>query len=71
MEFLFPVVLHQDARYYTLGHGGLFKRTAYSFSRVLITRTDSGQETFNVSEIVGAGAASGISDLYYPSPERT
>jgi hypothetical protein len=71
VEFLFPVVLHQDARYYTLGHGGLFKRTAYSFSRVLITRTDSGQETFNVSEIVGAGAASGISDLYYPSPERT
>jgi hypothetical protein len=71
VEYIFPAVLHQDPRYYTLGHGGFLKRTVYSFSRVLITRTDAGHETVNASEIVGAGAASGISDLYYPSPERT
>jgi hypothetical protein len=71
VEFVLPTVLHQDGRYYTLGHGGFAKRMAYSFSRVLITRTDSGRETFNASEIVGAGAASGISDLYYPEQERT
>lgn len=71
VEFLFPAVLHEDSRYYTLEHGSIFKRAAYSFTRVLITRSDRGGETFNASEIVGAGAASGISDLYYPSPERT
>ncbi|HZY74007.1 MAG TPA: hypothetical protein VFE22_12960 [Edaphobacter sp.] len=71
VEFIFPTLLHQDSRYYTLGHGGLFKRTGYSFSRVLITRTDGGNQTFNASEIVGAGAASGLSSLYYPSSERT
>ena len=71
VEFVFPTVLYQDGRYYTLGQGGFVKRVAYSFSRVLITRTDSGIETFNASEIVGAGAASGISDLYYPQQERT
>jgi hypothetical protein len=71
VEFAFPVALHQDARYYTLGSGGALKRTAYSLSRILITRTDSGHETFNASEIIGAGAASGISDFYYPGPERT
>jgi hypothetical protein len=71
VEFILPAALHQDPRYYTLGHGGLLKRVSYSFSRVLITRTDSGNETFNTSEIVGAGAASGISALYYPSPYRT
>ena len=71
VEFIFPTVLKQDSRYYTLGHGGLIKRSAYSFSRVLITRTDAGNETFNASEIVGAGAASGISSLYYPAQERT
>ncbi len=71
VEFFFPSALRQDPRYYTLGHGGLFKRTLYSFSRVLITRTDAGGETLNTSEIVGAGAASGISDLYYPSVDRT
>jgi hypothetical protein len=71
VEFFLPAALHQDPRYYTLGHGGFFKRTGYSFSRVLITRTDSGNNTFNASEIIGAGAASGISGLYYPSRERT
>ena len=71
VEFAFPVALRQDARYYTLGRGGVLKRTAYSLSRILITRTDSGNETFNASEIIGAGAASGISDFYYPEQERT
>jgi hypothetical protein len=71
VEFFFPTLLHQDARYYTLGRGGFGKRTVYSFSRIFITRMDSGKESFNASEIVGAGAAAGISDLYYPSPERT
>jgi hypothetical protein len=70
-EFLLPTILHQDSRYYTLGRGGLSKRLTYSFSRVAITRTDSGHETFNASEIFGAGVASGISSAYYPSRERT
>lgn len=30
VQFALPVVLHQDARYYTFGHGGFLKRTAYS-----------------------------------------
>lgn len=71
VEFIFPTLLHQDSRYYTLGRGGVLKRTAYAFSRVLITRTDSGHDTFNASEIIGAGGAAGLSNLYYPSPERT
>lgn len=70
VEFFFPVALHQDPRYYTLGHGGFLKRTVYSFSRVLITRQDNGSENFNYSEIVGAGAAAGISSLYYPTVDR-
>jgi hypothetical protein len=71
VEFVFPALLHQDSRYYTRGHGGFLKRAAYAFSRIAITRTDSGNESFNASEIVGAGAAAGISDLYYPERERT
>jgi hypothetical protein len=71
VEFLLPAVLRQDSRYYTKGHGGFAKRLAYSFTRIVITRTDSGRETFNASEILGAGTAAGISNLYYPSQERT
>jgi hypothetical protein len=70
-EAIVPAVTHQDPRYYTLGHGGFFKRTRYAVSRLLITRTDSGGRTINISEIVGNGAGAGISDLYCPSKERT
>ena len=70
-EAIVPAVTHEDPRYYTLGHGGFFKRTGYAVSRLLVTRTDSGHRTINISEIVGNGAGAGISDLYYPSRERT
>jgi hypothetical protein len=71
VEFFLPVALHQDPRYYTLGRGGFFKRVGYSFSRIAVTRQDDGRETFNFSEVVGAGAASGVSSLYYPTADRT
>jgi hypothetical protein len=71
VEFIVPAALHQDTRYYTLGKGAFVKRVGYAFSRVAITRTDSGHQAINYSEIVGAGAASGTANLYYPSQERT
>jgi hypothetical protein len=71
VEFIFPTITHEDSRYYTLGHGGFFKRTGYALSRAVITRSDAGTEVFNVSEVFGAGAASGISNLYYPAASRS
>ena len=71
VEAIVPIITHQDNRYYTLGRGGFLKRTKYALTRAVITRNDAGNETFNTSEIIGAGAAAGISNLYYPSRERT
>jgi hypothetical protein len=71
VEFIVPTVTHEDTRYYTLGRGGFLKRTGYALSRILITRNDAQNETFNVSEVVGAGAAAGLSSLYYPTRERS
>jgi len=71
VEGILPVVLHQDSRYYTMGHGGFIKRGFYAVTRTVITRTDSGKETFNASEIFGAGTAAGISSAYYPTQYRT
>ncbi len=71
VEFIIPSLTHQDTRYYTLGKGDFAKRLGYAFSRVVITRTDGGNETFNISEILGAGAFSGVANFYYPSQERT
>jgi hypothetical protein len=66
-EAIIPVATKEDPRYYTLGKGGFVKRTGYAVSRLFITRTNSGGSTFNLSEVVGAGAAAGIGNAYYPA----
>jgi hypothetical protein len=71
VEFVVPALTHEDTRYYTLGRGGFLKRAGYALTRAVVTRTDSGKETFNFSEVVGSGASSGLSTLYYPSRERS
>jgi hypothetical protein len=68
---LAPILFHQDSRFYTLGHGGFRKRSWYAVTRVLVTRTDNGNPTFNFSEVVGSGAAAGLSTVYYPKQYQT
>jgi hypothetical protein len=73
VELIVPAVTHEDSRYYALGkEGGSFlHRASYSFSRVLITRTDTDKRTFNYSEVIGSAAAASVSSFYYPAKERT
>jgi len=71
VEFIVPAIAGEDTRYYTLGHGGFFKRTGYALSRVAVTRTDHGDPTWNSGEIIGAGLAAGLSNAYYPQSQRT
>jgi hypothetical protein len=70
VEFIVPSLAHEDTRYYTLSRGNVVKRGGYAVSRAFVTRTDAGRETFNLSEVFGAGASAAISSLYYPSRER-
>ena len=70
-EALIPAVTHEDPRYYTLGHGGFFRRVKYALSRIVVTKTDSGGRSFNYAEIVGNGMEAGLSNLYYPPQERS
>ncbi len=70
-EGLFPVVLHQDPRYFVKGTGGFWKRTGYAISREVITRADDGRNHFNTSELAGNAVAAGISNLYYPAADRS
>lgn len=69
-EAIVPAITHQDPRYYTMGEGGFFRRTGYAISRTFITRTDSGGNRFNWSEVVGNGLEAGLSNAYYPPEER-
>jgi hypothetical protein len=64
--FLIPVLLKQDPRYFRDPSLPFVKRTLYALSRVLITRTDSGRQTFNASYVVGSAASQALSDVYIP-----
>jgi hypothetical protein len=67
-----PSLLHQDPRFFQLGHGGFIHRTGYAVSRIFITRSDSGHHQFNFSEIFGSAASAAISTYsYHPKSDRT
>ena len=71
LEAVMPSLLHQDPRYFRKGEGSGWGRSGYAFSRLVVTRCDSRKLCFNASEFAGQLASSGISNLYYPSVERT
>ena len=61
-------LLHQDPRYYRKGPGtGVFRRVAYSVSRIAVVRRDSGRATFNSSGLGGMMMGIAASNLYYPA----
>jgi hypothetical protein len=68
---VFPTLLHEDPRYYRLGHGGALKRTGYALSRILIAHSDSGASRINGSEFLGNFVSGALSMTYYPQSERS
>jgi hypothetical protein len=68
---VFPILLHEDPRYFRSGRGGFFRRFFYAASRIPVTRTDRGTNRFNFSEFVGNAAAATLSNVYIPRADRT
>ena len=69
-SFLLPSILKEDPRYFRKGGGGFGNRFAYSVSRVMVTRTDSGRQSFNFSAVGGAFAGAALSNTYMPDVDR-
>ncbi len=64
---ILPSILHQDPRYFRLGHGSFTRRLLYSFSGVVICKHDNtGKWEPNYSRVGGIFASGAISNLYYP-----
>ena len=64
-------IFHEDPRYYKLGRGHSFvHRVVYAGTRGLVTRTDGGHATLNLSNIGGNLAGSAMTNLYYPQLNR-
>lgn len=68
---VFPSLLHEDPRYFQMAQGTFSHRFVYGWSRLFVTRTDSGSMRFNYSESIGNASAAAISNIYHPADDRT
>ncbi len=69
-SFLLPSIFREDPRYFRKGSGGFGNRFAYSISRVLVTRTDAGHQSFNFSAVGGALGGAALSNAYMPKVDQ-
>ena len=67
---VFPVLLHQDPRYFRKGTGTVKSRFFYSVLSTVRCKGDNGRWQPNYSNILGNLAAGGIAQAYYPSTDR-
>ena len=68
---ILPSILHQDPRYFYKGTGSKMSRFGYAIANALICKGDNGHWQPNYSNVGGALAAGGISNLYYPDQDKT
>lgn len=68
--FLFPVIFHQDPRYYRLGYGTTNARMRHALAHVFVAHSDSGRKMFNFSEWMGTTASAALGNTYHPGNKR-
>jgi hypothetical protein len=71
LAFGLDSTLHEDPRYYRMREGGLLRRAGHALRGTILTRTDSGGETFSVWRVGSAYGAAYLSDQWYPSRLNT
>jgi len=64
-EAVYPILLHQDPRYFRRGTGSGWSRLRYAAGQIFLTYGDSGKKQINYSELVGNSTAVAISNAYY------
>jgi hypothetical protein len=69
-NFLYPVALKQDPRYFRRVQGSVKRRIGYALAQEFVAHTDRGSRAFNFSNVLGAVSAGGVSNLYYPDSDR-
>ena len=67
---ILPSLLKQDPRYFYKGTGSTRSRVLYALANAVICKGDNGHWQGDYSGILGALAAGGISNLYYPASSR-
>jgi hypothetical protein len=67
---ILPSLLHQDPRYFRLGHGTFTHRLLYSVSTTVMCKGDNGKWQPNYSNVIGNLIGGAISNAYYPAADR-
>jgi len=67
---VYPILLHQDPRYFRRGAGTIGVRVRHALLAAVICRGDNGRAQPNYSNVAGNFTAGLISNLYYPDNER-
>ncbi len=65
-----PSVLHQDPRYFRLGHGTFKTRVWYAVISTVRCKGDNGKWEPNYSNVFGNFIGGAISNFYYPASDR-
>jgi hypothetical protein len=68
---ILPALFRQDPRYFYKGTGTVWQRTRYAIATSVICKGDNMHWQFGYAGILGAVAAGAISNLYYPSSNRS
>ncbi len=67
-----PIILHQDPRYFRLGHGKVSHRLFYAIATSFICKHDNtGKWEPNYSNVGGNIISGAISNYYYPSESKS
>jgi len=69
--FVFASMFRQDPRFFPEHNPGFFHALKYSAVRMVVTRNDKGNDTFNSSGLLGPLAAEALSNAYYPANQQT
>jgi len=67
---VFPMLFHQDPRYFYKGTGTVRQRATYAIVSTVVCRGDNGKRQFNISHLLGVFASGAVSNLYYPEANR-
>ena len=67
---ILPSLLHQDPRYFRLGHGKTTRRLVYAALSTVRCKGDNGRWQPSYSNIGGNLIGGAISNLYYPASDR-
>ena len=69
--FLLASAMHQDPRFYVRKNLSFGESVKYAAVRLVITRSDDGDQVVNYSGLIGPLLAEGLANAYYPEQNRS